>query len=129
MGQKPTTQAVAAKEAAALTTALAGWSFDFPVGQMSRVALLLAYVFGSASSVEVQIARSADGVTFYDDQRESAVLGTLEDDVLSRATAADKNLAILLDVSDTRFLRVTAKRTGGSAADTLAAEVTGGIGA
>lgn len=116
------------KDAAELTANYAsGWSYDIDVRQASFVCLLFAYTYSSATSLEILLARSdADGGTYYDDQRESAVVGTWEDDEQTFAPGASKNFSLLVDVSDTSYLRVQAKRTGGAAADTLACKAVGG---
>ncbi len=114
-----------AKAATALTTAITGWQFDLEVWGVTKVNLMFTYVWSSATSVEIQISRSADGTTYYPDQRITPA-DAFEDDEITRAVTASDSWGIPIDVSDTPYLRVEAKRTGGSASDTLALDYSAG---
>jgi len=116
------------KADAALTTALSGWQHNINIGTWSRVALLFTHTNSSATAVNVQLSRSYDGSTYYPDQRVNSS-NEFEDDLVSKVVSGDDTFAVLIDVSDTPYLRVEATRTGGSASDTLAVDVTGGSGA
>lgn len=127
MGRKSETKVAAAKAVTALTTAYAsGWSYDLDVGEFSSVALLFSLVRTGLTSLELQLSRSDDGITYYDDQRTAYATGVFEDDELTRAFSASKDFALLIDSTDARFIRVAAKRTAGSATDTLACKAVGG---
>lgn len=113
------------KAAAALTTAYTGWTIDLDVTAFRSLAFLWSYVYSSATSLEVLVHRSDDGTTYYPDQRINSS-NEMEDDAVTKAPGASDSGALLIDCSDCRFLRIAAKRTGGSASDTLAGEVIAG---
>lgn len=122
-----TTVSLASKAATALpTTYGSGWRLDFQARSFTRFALLLSYVYGSASDFRILLSYSHDGVTYFPVQRLNSA--ALEDDVLTKAPGADDSLAVEF-TARARYVRVEAIRTGGSASDTLAAEVVGQVGA
>lgn len=117
---------VASKAATALTNAYAsGWAFDADLGSLSKLTLLLDYVHSDATSVQIQMHYSHDGVTYYPLQDLSSNPVTTKEP--SWNVSGSATWAVELDLPGVQYLRVVAKHTGGSGAgNTLAARLIGG---
>ncbi len=85
--------AIASQAATALTAAYAsGWELEVDTGDLTRIAILLDFTWDSATSVEVLMAFSADGTTYYD-PHEIASDGTISADEATLAVSASDTLA------------------------------------
>lgn len=123
--------AAVAKTTANLTTAYSGWQTGWlDVGQANQVRLLCTLVKDDADSVEFMLEASDSSESGYPLHKITSGTATL-DEVTQATTdlSATDTFALAIDVSDIPFLRVSAKKTGGSGTVSLALNYLVGVSA
>ena len=124
-GRTQATDEAVALAATALPDAYGSWaSAEIPCKGHEWVTTQMTTVYSSATSIEVKMQQRASGGTWRDVRKAPEGVGALDE--LTEATGgAALNITHQWFVGPFNFVRFLAKRTGGSASDTLAMDWSG----